>query len=143
RSPVNATTPQMNGAASDRRMWREIRRILAQVAVTFRSTLQANRPIPGFVARFAVGLALALSLCAHAVSAQDTVHVVPPDSAGYISRAQAALFQRALILGTPSRPPAAAWDRFPGTGRTAGVVVGFDRGMARQPVQNHVDAMRQ
>lgn len=95
------------------------------------------------MARFAVGLALALSLCAHAVSAQDTVHVVPPDSAGYISRAQAALFQRALILGTPSRPPAAAWDRFPGTGRTAGVVVGFDTGMARQRVENDVDAMRQ
>src|ERR1017187_9617203 len=90
-SPVNAATPQKKGAERARRMWREIRRILAQVTVTFGSTLLANRPIPRPAARPALLLA----------RAQDTTHVLPLDSAGYISREQYRQFLRGLPRITP------------------------------------------
>jgi hypothetical protein len=124
-------------------MWREIRRILTQVAVTFSSNLQANRPIPGFVSRLAAVFALALSLCAHAVSAQDAGRVVPPDSAGYISRAQAARFQRTLFANTPPRPPIAPWEMPPEAGRTVTVLAAFDSAVARQRAEHDVEALRQ
>ena len=95
------------------------------------------------MARLAVVLALALSLCAHAVSAQDTVRVLPPDSVGYVSRSQAAQFQRALITSTPFTARVAPWELLPGAGRTASIVVHFDSGLVRQRAERDIEAMRQ
>ncbi len=95
------------------------------------------------MARLAVVLALALSLCAHAVSAQDTVRVLPPDSVGYVSRSQAAQFQRELITSTPFRPRVAPWELLPGAGRTASIVFRFDSGLVRQRAERDIEAMRQ
>jgi motility/secretion related protein SprA len=122
-------------------MWREIRRILAQVAVTFGSTLQANLAIPRSVARLAFALVLALPLGAAPLSAQqpaalDTVHVLPLDSAGYITRTQELLFRRSLpklVL-----PPVAWWELLPGQSHVPAVMAAFDSAIKQNAAEHRV-----
>ncbi|MFI4982511.1 MAG: hypothetical protein ACHQIO_19340, partial [Nevskiales bacterium] len=95
------------------------------------------------MARLAAVLALALGLGAHAVSAQDAGRVVPPDSAGYISRTQAALFQRTLLDVTPLNSLVAPWEWRPGAIRPGGVMADFDSVLARQRTERAIEATRQ
>lgn len=104
--------------------------------------MQANRPIPRPAARPALLLALALGLPA-AARAQDTTHVLPLDSAGYISREQYRQFLRGLPRITPPavlRGPG-AW-RFGGAD-SARVAASFDSAVAARAVDLDAEARRQ
>ncbi|MES1259741.1 MAG: hypothetical protein ABUL71_04035, partial [Gemmatimonadota bacterium] len=102
------------------------------------------------MARFAFAFALALTLGAHVVSAQDTVrvdtahvsrvHVLPPDSAGYISRAMAELFKRSLPSTQLQAAQRVAWDLLPPRG---GIAAEFQARVARSRADDESEALRQ
>jgi hypothetical protein len=94
-------------------MWREIRRILAQVAVTLDVILQTNRPNLRFVARLALIVAVAVAGRSLPAAAQGESRVVPADSAGFLNRSLLSQYltsiptlQPRLLRGPLLRDPA-------------------------------------
>ena len=99
------------------------------------------------MARFALLFALALTICAHALSAQDAgrlepVHVLPPDSAGFIARRQLELFRLNLPRLEFPPGPVVPWEALPGTSRVAGTLARFDTTVALSREANDADAQR-
>jgi hypothetical protein len=94
-------------------MWREIRRILAHVAVTFRSTLQANRSRIRFLAHIA-GVSLLLCVASlRRLTAQDSARLSLRDSTGYISRAESQRFHQSLPVLPPLTTVRPDWSTLP------------------------------
>jgi len=88
------------------------------------------------MARVAFAVALLLAGPARALSAQqtvnpDSVHVLPLDSAGFITRTQELLFRQTLRRLVPPAAPVAPWELLPGEGRVAATVAAFDSAVHR------------